>query len=62
MAGHLALQVTSLAGAKRLFYIETNVVAGFLAGLMNPSTSAFEMTALTTELWNCPPPWYLRMR
>ena len=54
LARHLALQVTSLAEAKQVFGIKTNCLAGLacLAGLVNPHTSAFEMTALAHELRN----------
>ena len=61
MAGHLALDVTSLDKAKRLFQIETDGLAGFScgAGLMNGMTSAREQEKLRQEMLNSQHPLVL---
>ena len=61
LAGHLALDVTSLEKAKRLFKIKTEGLARFCsgAGLMHSKTSAREQEKLRREMFHCQPPLIL---
>ena len=61
LAGHLALDITSLDKAKRLFQIETDSLAGFCsaAGLFNRRTSAREEEKLRLEMQNSQHPLVL---
>ena len=64
LVGHMALNVTSLAKAKRLFELEADGLAGFtcVAGMMNGNNSAYKMTKLIDELDNCQHPLQLTQK